>query len=112
MYNDFYIGENCNVEIVAGCGIHNCGEQDSRHDGVHTFHIGKNSHVHYSESIMARATARREDHEPQTIVYLRRRASILEMDTVQIRGVDSTKRGLHQDRLRRGRGRHHEKAAC
>ena len=49
VYNDFYIGENCNVEIVAGCGIHNCGEQDSRHDGVHTFRIGKNSHVHYSE---------------------------------------------------------------
>ena len=49
VYNDFYIGENCDVEIVAGCGIHNCGDQESRHDGVHTFHVGKNSRVHYTE---------------------------------------------------------------
>ena len=49
VYNDFYIGENCNVEIVAGCGIHNCGDQTSRHDGLHTFYVGKNSHVHYTE---------------------------------------------------------------
>ena len=44
VYNDFYIGENSNVNIVAGCGIHNCGDQTSRHDGVHTFYVGKNSH--------------------------------------------------------------------
>jgi ABC-type transport system involved in Fe-S cluster assembly, permease component len=49
VYNDFYIGEDCNVDIVAGCGIHNCGNEDSRHDGVHTFYVGKRSHVHYTE---------------------------------------------------------------
>ena len=51
VYNDFYIGENCDVDIVAGCGIHNCGDQTSRHDGVHTFHVGKNSRVKYTEKI-------------------------------------------------------------
>ena len=49
VYNDFYIGENCDVDIVAGCGIHNCGGEDSRHDGIHTFYVGKHSHVKYTE---------------------------------------------------------------
>ena len=49
VYNDFYIGENCDVDIVAGCGIHNCGSEESRHDGLHTFYVGKNSHVKYTE---------------------------------------------------------------
>ncbi len=56
VYNDFYIGEN--VEIVAGCGIHNCGEQDSRHDGVHTFRIARDSHVTIRKSIRRRRAAR------------------------------------------------------
>ena len=77
VYNDFYIGENCNVEIVAGCGIHNCGEQDSRHDGVHTFRIGKNSHVHYSEKHYAEGDGKGgKIMNPQTIVYLEEGASI------------------------------------
>ena len=92
MYNDFYIGGDCDVEIVAGCGIHNCGDQESRHDGIHTFHVGKNSHVHYSEKHYAEGDGRGEKiMNPQTIVYLEEGASI-QMDTVQIRGVDSTKR--------------------
>ena len=49
VYNDFYIGEDCDVDIVAGCGIHNCGAEASRHDGLHTFYVGKNSHVKYTE---------------------------------------------------------------
>ena len=92
VYNDFYVGENCDVDIVAGCGIHNCGDQESRHDGIHTFHVGKNSHVHYSEKHYAEGDGRGEKiMNPQTIVYLEEGASI-QMDTVQIRGVDSTKR--------------------
>ena len=92
VYNDFYIGGDCDVEIVAGCGIHNCGDQESRHDGIHTFHVGKNSHVHYSEKHYAEGDGRGEKiMNPQTIVYLEEGASI-QMDTVQIRGVDSTKR--------------------
>ena len=92
VYNDFYIGEDCDVEIVAGCGIHNCGDQESRHDGIHTFHVGKNSHVHYSEKHYAEGDGKGEKvMNPQTIVYLEEGASI-QMDTVQIRGIDSTKR--------------------
>ena len=49
VYNDFYVGENCDVTIVAGCGIHNSGDSDSRHDGIHTFYVGPNSHVKYVE---------------------------------------------------------------
>ena len=49
VYNDFMIGDDCDVLIVAGCGIHNCGDQKSEHDGIHTFHIGKNAKVKYVE---------------------------------------------------------------
>ena len=92
VYNDFYIGENCDVTIVAGCGIHNCGDQESRHDGIHTFHVGRNSHVHYSEKHYAEGDGTgAKVFNPQTIVYLDEGASI-QMDTIQIRGVDSTKR--------------------
>ena len=92
VYNDFYIGENCDVDIVAGCGIHNCGGQESRHDGVHTFHIGKNSHVHYAEKHYGDGdgTGGRVMN-PETVVYLEEGASI-QMETTQIRGIDSTKR--------------------
>ena len=92
VYNDFYIGENCNVDIVAGCGIHNCGDQTSRHDGIHTFHVGKNSHVHYTEKHYGEGDGKGDKiFNPQTVVYLEEGASI-QMDTTQIRGVDSTKR--------------------
>ena len=49
VYNDFHIGENSDVVIVAGCGIHNCGDQDSTHNGIHTFHIGKGARIRYVE---------------------------------------------------------------
>lgn len=92
VYNDFYIGENSNVDIVAGCGIHNCGDQTSRHDGVHTFYVGKNSHVHYSEKHYGDGDGKGgKIMNPQTIVYLEEGSSI-QMDTTQIRGIDSTKR--------------------
>ena len=92
VYNDFFIGENCDVEIVAGCGIHNSGCDESRHDGIHTFYVGKNSRIHYAEKHYGDGdgTGGRVMN-PQTIVYLEEGAT-LQMDTVQIRGVDSTKR--------------------
>ena len=49
VYNDFFIGDNSDVVIIAGCGIHNCGGQDSAHNGIHTFFVGKNSKVRYIE---------------------------------------------------------------
>jgi Fe-S cluster assembly scaffold protein SufB len=92
VYNDFYVGENCDVNIVAGCGIHNCGEEDSRHDGVHTFYVGKNSHVHYTEKHYGEGDGKGgRIMNPETVVYLEEGASI-QMDTVQIGGIDSTQR--------------------
>jgi len=94
VYNDFYVGDNCDVDIVAGCGIHNSGCNESRHDGVHTFHIGKNSRVHYAEKHYGENDPGQTGANimnPQTVVYLGE-GSTMQMDTVQIRGIDSTKR--------------------
>ena len=92
VYNDFFIGEDCDVEIIAGCGIHNCGEQDSRHDGIHTFYVGKNSRVTYTEKHYGDGDGKGgRIMNPQTVVYLEEGATI-QMDTTQIRGIDSTKR--------------------
>ena len=92
VYNDFYIGDNCDVEIVAGCGIHNSGCNESRHDGIHTFHVGKNSRVRYAEKHYGEGDGEGKNvMNPQTIVYLDEGSSI-QMDTVQIKGIDSTSR--------------------
>ena len=92
VYNDFYVGENCDIDIVAGCGIHNSGCNESRHDGIHTFYIGKNSHVRYVEKHYGEGDGSgTRVMNPTTIVYLDEGASI-QMETVQIRGIDSTVR--------------------
>ena len=94
VYNDFFIGDDCDVEIVAGCGIHNSGCNESRHDGVHTFYVGKNSRVRYAEKHYGENDPGQTGQNimnPHTIVYLGENATI-QMDTVQIRGIDSTKR--------------------
>ena len=92
VYNDFYIGEDCDVDIIAGCGIHNSGCDTTQHDGIHTFHVGKNSKVRYYEKHYGEGEGTGERiFNPQTIVYLEEGASI-HMETTQIRGVDSTKR--------------------
>ncbi|MBP1736496.1 MAG: transporter permease [Oscillospiraceae bacterium] len=92
VYNDFFVGEGADVDIIAGCGIHNDGHQRSQHDGVHTFYVGKNAKVRYSEKHYGEGEGTGERiMNPQTIVYLEEGASI-QMDTTQIRGVDSTAR--------------------
>lgn len=92
VYNDFYVGDDCDVTIVAGCGIHNSGDADSRHDGIHTFYIGKNAHVKYVEKHYGSGDGKGgRIMNPQTVVELGEN-SFLEMETVQIKGVDSTKR--------------------
>ena len=92
VYNDFYVGDDCDVTIVAGCGIHNSGDQMSRHDGVHSFYVGKNSHVKYVEKHYGSGEGSGERiMNPQTVVELQEN-SFMELETVQIRGVDSTKR--------------------
>lgn len=92
VYNDFYVGDDCDVTIVAGCGIHNSGDSDSRHDGIHSFYIGKNSHVKYVEKHYGDGDGQGSRiMNPQTVVELGEN-SFMEMETVQIKGVDSTKR--------------------
>ncbi len=92
VYNDFFIGDDCDVTIMAGCGIHNCGDSESRHDGVHTFYIGKNSTVRYAERHYADGDGSGERiMNPETVVYVGE-GSTVQLDTTQIRGVDSTKR--------------------
>ena len=97
VYNDVFIGEDCDVTIVAGCGIHNSGDQESRHDGIHSFFIGKRSRVKYVEKHYGSGDGRGERiMNPQTIVHMDE-DSYMEMETVQIRGVDSTKRSTTAD---------------
>lgn len=92
VYNDFHIGKDCDVTIVAGCGIHNSGDRTSRHDGIHSFYVGENSRVKYVEKHYGQGDGNGENiMNPTTVVELGR-DSYMEMDTVQIKGVDSTKR--------------------
>ena len=92
VYNDFYIGEGADVLIVAGCGIHNCGDQTSEHDGIHTFHIGKNARIKYVEKHYGEGDGKGERIlNPSTIVE-QEENSVCEMEMVQIKGVDSTVR--------------------
>lgn len=92
VYNDFYIGEDCDIIIVAGCGIDNCGTQDSEHDGIHRFFIGKNSKVRYVEKHYGSGDGDGQRIlNPGTEVHLDE-GSYMEMEMVQIKGVDSTDR--------------------
>ena len=92
VYNDFVIGEDCDIVIIAGCGIHNTGQHLSQHDGVHTFRVGKNSRVKYVEKHYGEGNGSGERvFNPVTEVFVDE-AGYLEMETVQIEGVDSTKR--------------------
>ena len=90
VYNDFHIGEGADVLIVAGCGIHNGGDKKSRHDGIHTFYIGKNARVKYVEKHYGKGDGNGENvMNPTTIVNIEE-GGYMEMETVQIKGVDST----------------------
>lgn len=92
VYNDFYIGDDADVVIVAGCGIHNCGDQDSEHDGIHRFFVGKNARVKYVEKHYGDGDGMgKRILNPGTEVYMEEN-SYAEMEMVQIKGVDSTKR--------------------
>ena len=92
VYNDFFIGENCDVTIIAGCGIHNGGKDASEHSGIHSFDVGKNSKVRYVEKHYGQGEGTGERiMNPKTNILLRE-GSYMEMDTVQIEGIDSTKR--------------------
>ena len=92
VYNDFYIGDGSDVVIVAGCGIDNCGNQDSEHDGIHRFYVGKNARIKYVEKHYGAGDGEgKRILNPGTEVYMEE-GSYMEMDMVQIKGVDSTVR--------------------
>ena len=92
VYNDFHIGEGANVVIIAGCGIHNCGTQSSEHSGIHSFYIGKNATVRYVEKHYGGGDGTGENiMNPTTEIYMEE-GSHMEMETTQIKGINSTVR--------------------
>ena len=97
VYNDFYVGDDADVVIVAGCGINNCGDQDSEHDGIHRFFLGKNARVKYVEKHYGAGDGRgKRILNPGTEVHMDEN-SYMEMEMVQIKGVDSTERTTTAD---------------
>ena len=95
VYNDFFIGEDCDVTIVAGCGIHNCGVQNAEHSGIHSFHLGKNARVRYVERHYGEGDGNGQNIMNPTTLIEMDEGSYLEMETTQIKGVDSTVRTTH-----------------
>lgn len=92
VYNDFFIGDDADVVIVAGCGINNCGNQDSDHDGIHRFFVGRNARIKYVEKHYGEGDGSgKRIFNPTTEVELGE-GSYMEMEMVQIKGVDSTVR--------------------
>lgn len=97
VYNDFYIEAGADVIIVAGCGIHNSGCNETRHDGVHAFHVGRDAKVVYEEKHYGEGEGTGENIlNPVTQIYLEKGA-VFTLDTTQIRGVDSTERKTDVD---------------
>ncbi len=92
VYNDFHVGEDCDVTIVAGCGIHNGGSEDSEHSGIHSFFVSKNAKLKYIEKHYGQGDGNGKNvMNPLTYVELGENAC-MEMETAQIKGVDSTNR--------------------
>ena len=92
VYNDFFVGDDCDVVIVAGCGISNCGSGDSQHDGIHRFFVGKNAKIRYVEKHYGSGSGTgKRILNPGTEVY-QEEGSTVEMEMVQIKGVDDTER--------------------
>ncbi len=92
VYNDFHIGEGCDITIVAGCGIHNGGSGESEHSGIHTFYVGANARVRYVEKHYGEGDGNGKNVMNPTTVVEMKENSYMEMETAQIKGVDSTRR--------------------
>ena len=85
VYNDFYIGKNADVVIIAGCGIHNDHHKDSQHDGIHRFFLEEGAKVKYIEKHYGRGDGNGQRiMNPQTVVHLAKNA-YMEMESVQIK---------------------------
>ena len=92
VYNDFFVGEGADVTIVAGCGIHNSGDDDSAHDGIHTFYVGKNAKIKYVERHYGEGEGTGSKiMNPETVIEIDD-GGYMEMETTQIKGIESTNR--------------------
>ncbi len=91
VYNDFYVGRDADVTIVAGCGVHTENGEPARHSGIHRFFLEENAHVLYLEKHVGTGGLGQRSIDPVTEVYLGA-GSVLEMDTAQLGGVDKTLR--------------------
>ena len=92
VYNDFHVGEDCDITIVAGCGIHNSGSEESEHSGVHAFYLAKNAKLKYVEKHYGQGDGNGKNIMNPTTIIEMEEGSYLEMETTQIKGVDSTRR--------------------
>ena len=90
-YNDFYIGDNAEITIVAGCGVHTTGTEESGHNGIHTFYIGKNAKVKYIEKHLGMGTSAKKVLNPVTKIVMNS-GSEFEMETIQLGGVTYSNR--------------------
>lgn len=100
VYNDFYIGEGADIVIIAGCGIHNGGAEKTQHDGIHTFYVEKGARVKYVEKHYGQGEGTGERIlNPKTVIHIKE-DGYMEIDSVQIRGVDSTIRETTADLMR------------
>ncbi len=92
VYNDFYIGDNTEILIVAGCGLHNDTKESSSHQGIHQFFVGKNCLIRYVEKHLAQGNADTQKNlNPTTIIYLGQNSRFI-METTQLAGVNSSER--------------------
>ncbi|HIW49257.1 MAG TPA: SufD family Fe-S cluster assembly protein [Firmicutes bacterium] len=90
VYNDFFIGDDADITIVAGCGIHSCGDEGSEHNGIHRFFVGKNAKVKYIEKHIGTGDGNgKRIINPETVIEADEN-SYIEMETTQLKGVDST----------------------
>lgn len=92
VYNDFHVGEDCDITIVAGCGIHNSGSEESEHSGIHAFYLAKNAKLKYVEKHYGQGDGNGKNIMNPTTVVEMGEGSYMEMETTQIKGVDSTRR--------------------
>ena len=92
VYNDFHVGEDCDITIVAGCGIHNSGSAESEHSGIHSFFLAKGARLKYVEKHYGEGDGSGKNLMNPTTVVVMEEDSYMEMETAQIEGVDSTKR--------------------
>ena len=92
VFNDFFVGENAFVTIVAGCGIHNTSSDTSRHNGIHSFHLEKGAHVRYIESHIGEGNGKGGKILNPTTKIFQKENSTLEIETLQLGGVTSSAR--------------------